>query len=310
MKTMRILGIFYVLIFLSNIVFSNVLYAKDSDPSEKEMCVTQNDLKTNVQAQQKVKNDDEGKKIVQEALNAYNQTLKAVDFLDQGQKDKALDALAQAVGKLDILVASFPQVAFLPINSQVQTLNLSADLDNIKRQRDQVEYLVKNGYLQQARRMLDYFASEIRITSVNLPMATYPAAIKAAAKLIEENKLKEAKDSLAATLSTVVITENSIPIPVINSQFLIKQASQITATTTPDKLSKDKKNQALDLLNRANHELEIAEELGYGKRDGEFSKLNKDINEIEGKVTKNEESLSFFDKLKVRLENFKNRISI
>jgi len=291
-------------------VFSNVLYAKDSDPSEKEMCVTQNDLKTNVQAQQKVKNDDEGKKIVQEALNAYNQTLKAVDFLDQGQKDKALDALAQAVGKLDILVASFPQVAFLPINSQVQTLNLSADLDNIKRQRDQVEYLVKNGYLQQARRMLDYFASEIRITSVNLPMATYPAAIKAAAKLIEENKLKEAKDSLAATLSTVVITENSIPIPVINSQFLIKQASQITATTTPDKLSKDKKNQALDLLNRANHELEIAEELGYGKRDGEFSKLNKDINEIEGKVTKNEESLSFFDKLKVRLENFKNRISI
>ena len=309
MKTMRILGIFYVLIFLSNIVFSNVLYAKDSDPSEKEMCVTQNDLKTNVQAQQKVKNDDEGKKIVQEALNAYNQTLKAVDFLDQGQKDKALDALAQAVGKLDILVASFPQVAFLPINSQVQTLNLSADLDNIKRQRDQVEYLVKNGYLQQARRMLDYFASEIRITSVNLPMATYPAAIKAAAKLIEENKLKEAKDSLAATLSTVVITENSIPIPVINSQFLIKQASQITATTTPDKLSKDKKNQALDLLNRANHELEIAEELGYGKRDGEFSKLNKDINEIEGKVTKNEESLSFFDKLKVRLEDFKNRIS-
>ena len=179
-----------------------------------------------------------------------------------------------------------------------------------RRQRDQVEYLVKNGYLQQARRMLDYFASEIRITSVNLPMATYPAAIKAAAKLIEENKLKEAKDSLAATLSTVVITENSIPIPVINSQFLIKQASQITATTTPDKLSKDKKNQALDLLNRANHELEIAEELGYGKRDGEFSKLNKDINEIEGKVTKNEESLSFFYKLKFRLENFKNRISI
>ena len=60
----------------------------------------------------------------------------------------------------------------------------------------------------------------------------------------------------------------------------------------------------------ANKELEIAEELGYGKRDWEFAQLNKDINEIESKVTKNEESLSFFDKLKVRLENFKNRISI
>ena len=261
-------------------------------------------------AQQKVKNVDEGKKIVQEALNAYNETLKAVDFLDHGQKDNALDALAQAVGKLDILVASFPQVAFLPINSQVKTLNIAADLDSIRRQREQVESLVKNGYLQQARRMLDYFASEIRITSVNLPMATYPAAIKAAAKLIEENKLQEAKDSLAATLSTVVITENSIPIPVINSQFLIKQASQITATTTPDKLSKDKKSQVLALLDRANQELEIAEELGYGKRDWEFAQLNKDIHEIEGKVTNNEESLNFFDKLKVRLENFKNRISI
>src|SRR5271165_4667051 len=139
MKAMRILGIFYVLIFLSNVVFCNNLYAKDSDPNEKEMCVTENDLKTNVQAQQKVKNDDEGKKIVQEALNAYNETLKAVDFLDHGQKDKALDALAQAVGKLDILVASFPQVALLPINSQVQTLNVAADLDSIKRQREQVE---------------------------------------------------------------------------------------------------------------------------------------------------------------------------
>ena len=310
MKAKKILGIFYVLILLSNIGFGNILYAKEPDPSEKEMCVTQNDLKTNVQAQQKVKNDDEGKKVVQEALNAYNETLKAVDFLDHGQKDKALDALAQAVGKLDILVASFPQIAYLPINSEVKTLNLAANLDSIKQQRDQVESLVKNGYLQQARRILDYFASEIRITSVNLPMATYPAAIKAAAKLIEENKLKEAKDSLAATLSTVVISENSIPIPVINSQFLIKQASQITAATTPDKLSKDKKTQALDLLSRANHEFEIAEELGYGKRDGEFAQLNKDINEIEGKVTNNEESLSFFDKLKVRLENFKNRISI
>jgi len=129
-----------------------------------------------------------------------------------------LNALAQAVGKLDILVASFPQVAFLPINSQVKALNMAADLGSIRRQREQVESLVKNGYLQQARRMLDYFASEIRISSVNLPMTTYPASIKAAARLIEENKLQEAKDSLAATLSTVVITENSIPIPVINSQ--------------------------------------------------------------------------------------------
>ena len=50
MKAMRILGIFYVLIFLSNVVFCNILYAKDSDPSEKEMCVTPNDLKTNVQS--------------------------------------------------------------------------------------------------------------------------------------------------------------------------------------------------------------------------------------------------------------------
>lgn len=309
MNTRNVFKIFYVLIFLGSVVFCNVLYAQDNDPNKKGTSVTQNDLKTNVQTQQKETKEEEGKKIIQEALNAYDETLNAVDHLDKKEKDKALEALERAVGKLDILVGRFPEIAYLPIHVDVQTLNVVADLGTIKRQRDEIESLVKNGYLQAARQMLDYLVSEIRITSVNLPMSTYPTAIRGAAKLIEENKLEEAKKSLATTLSTIVTFENSIPIPVLNSQSLIKEAAKITAETTPAKLSKDKKDEALALLKRAHQELEVAEELGYGKRDWEFAEVHKDIKEIESKVTKNEESASFFDQLKTRIEGFKNRIS-
>ncbi|MBF0571713.1 MAG: YfdX family protein [Candidatus Omnitrophica bacterium] len=309
MNIKKIFGIFFTLIFLCSFAFCGGLNAQSNDPNDQEMCVTQNDLKTSVQNQQKETQKTEDKKLIQEALNAYDQTLKAVGFLDKGNKDKAFEALEQAVGKLDILTARFPQLAYLPINMNVGTLSLNENLDAIKQHRAEVESLIKNGYLQAARRILDNLVSEIRITSVNLPMSTYPTAIRGAASLIQENKIAEAQKSLQVTLSTLVILENSIPIPILNSQSYLQGASKIVSSITPDKLTQDKKDQVQALLKKANDQLEIAEELGYGKHDVEFAQLYKDIQEIKNKITNNQESSSFLDKLKIRLEDFKNRIS-
>lgn len=295
--------------FVLGLIIIGPAYTQDNDPNKEGTSVSQNELDQNVENEQGKTKEFEFKKVLDEALNAYEETMKAIDHLDKGEKDKALEALERSVGKMDILIGRYPEIAYLPIDIDVQTLDVVSDLTTIRQQRDEVEFLVKKGYLQAARRMLAYMASEIRVISTNLPMETYPTAIRGIARLIEEDKLEEAKRSLATTLSTVVRFERSIPIPVLNSQALIAEASKIISEETPEELANDKKDEALVLLKRAHEELDIAEALGYGKKNWEFAEIHKDIKEIESKVKSNEKSGGLLDGLKERLEEFKNRIS-
>jgi len=308
-RTYFLFSVYIIFLLSLCLIFNTTLYAQDNNPNEKGLSVTKVELNTNVEKTEDKAKQEENKKIVKEALSAYEQTLKAVEHLDKGEKDKAIEALEKSVGKMDILIGRYPELAYLPISIDVQTFDVVNDLETIKRQRDEVQFLVKQGYLQAARRLLNYMASEIRVTSVNLPMETYPTAIRGIARLIEEDKLDLAKKALQTTLSTLVSFERSIPIPVLNSQILIAEASKIINETTPDKLSKEKKDEALALLKRAHQELEIAEELGYGKRNWEFAEIHKDIREIEDKVKKNKKSKGLLEDLKKRVEEFKNKIS-
>lgn len=98
-------------------------------------------------------------------------------------------------------------------------------------------------------------------------------------------------------------------IPVLNSQFMIAKASDITKDTNPKDLADDKKEEALDALKKAKEQLKIAELLGYGKKDREFAEIDKDIREIEGKISKNEKTVKLFDELIKRMSDFKQRIS-
>jgi len=73
--------------------------------------------------------------------------------------------------------------------------------------------LLKKGRVQDARALVSGLASEIIIEVVNIPLATYPDAIKAVVPLIEAGKVKEAKAALVAALNTLVITRHIIPLP-------------------------------------------------------------------------------------------------
>ena len=127
-------------------------------------------------------------------------------------------------------------------------------------------------------------SSEIRVRTYNLPLETYPAAIKETVRLITNDKLDDAKALLQRTLSTLVVVEDVIPIPVINAQFMIAKAKDITSGNDPGKLDENKKKEILDLLNGAREELKLAEALGYGSENRDFSALDASIKEIEGKI--------------------------
>ncbi len=296
-------------LLLEGVFFIGPAFTQDNNPHKEGTSVSKAELNQNVEDEQGKTKEFEFKKVLDEALNAYEETVKAIEHLDKGEKDLAIQALERSVGKMDILIGRYPEIAYLPIDIDVQTLDVVSDLATIRQQRDEIEFLVKKGYLQAARKMLAYMASEIRVISTNLPMKTYPTAIRGVARLIEEDKLEEAKNSLATTLSTVIRFERSIPIPVLNSQALIAEATKIINKEGAEELSKDKKDEALALLKRAHEELDIAEELGYGKRNWEFAEIHNAIKEIENKVKINEKSVGLLDSLKERLEKFKNRIS-
>jgi hypothetical protein len=298
-----------VLSCLSIFLVPGLAISEGEKEQENIQVTTKQDLKDNVQQKSEETQVRESAELVQDALNAYDETINAVDALNEGDKDKALEALERAVGKLNIVLGRRPQLALIPIQSKVETIDINADLPTIEIKRAEVEFLMKQGHLQAARKLLDTLVSEIRVTTANLPMETYPVAIRGIARLLEEDKIEEAKRALQQILSTVVIIERSVPIPIINSQLLIAEAQKVTEETNPEELSSDKKDDALDMLKQAKVELEIAEALGYGRKNREFKEIRDDIVEIEKKIGKSEKTGNLFDDLKERLNIFKNKVS-
>lgn len=69
--------------------------------------------------------------------------------------------------------------------------------------------------VQRARSLLEGLGSEIVFTVTNLPLATYPDAIKAIVPMIDEGRIKEAKVALGLALNTLVLTNHVVPLPIL-----------------------------------------------------------------------------------------------
>jgi hypothetical protein len=83
------------------------------------------------------------------------------------------------------------------------------------------------GQLREARRLLKNLASETVISVTNIPLATYPDAIKSAVKFIDQNKKDEAKRVLQTALNTQAVTDTIIPLPVVKAQEALKNAESL-----------------------------------------------------------------------------------
>jgi len=234
------------------------------------------------------------KEITSEAQEALNETRNALRALDAGKKEDALSALERATGKLDIILAREPSLSLAPTTVSTVTNDIYGSVDAIKDARKLALDLLEDGRVQDARWILKNLASENVIYVDNIPLASYPLAIKLAVKNIDDGKIDAAKNVLQTALNTLVVTQTVVPLHVVRAQALLKDAE----TIAEKKDRKPDENKRLsELLTVAQHEVEMAEVLGYGTKK-DFKSFYEQISQIEDKTSNGKSGFGFFEKIK------------
>jgi hypothetical protein len=254
--------------------------------------------KTDPQTQ--TQTDAKRRALIADATSAIQETQAALKHLDEGNARDALPNLERATGKLDIILARDPKLRLAPASVTAVTYDIEGGLDAVKEVRKRAETLIENGRVQEARRLLRDLASETVISVSSIPLATYPDAIKAAVKLIDDNKPDAAKQVLQTALNTQVITDTIIPLPVVRAEGLLKTAEGLAEKKSRTKEDNDQLKTSMD---GARKELEFAQALGYGTK-ADFEKMYQQLSEIEQKTANNQSGSGWFAKIKASIADF------
>jgi len=239
--------------------------------------------------------DERVKKITQEAVEAVNLVGKIVDLLEKKEKDKALEEIANVLGKLEVLIARDPNLQVVPVDVKEQVIDFPGTVDDVEAAKIEVVSLIKAGEVQKARDIMLNLASELDIYVTALPIGTYPVVIKAIVPLIEQEKFEEAKKLLIEALETLVIEKIVIPLPILRAEQTIIRANELANGENPNKEELKK------LVAYAKEQLELAEALGYGKVEIDYKDLYKEISEIENILKGEDSTKDIFKVLKEKL---------
>ncbi|HHF8122526.1 TPA: heat resistance protein YfdX2, partial [Escherichia coli] len=146
-------------------------------PEPKPEVVTE--VQPEVQKETDSQAADKRKQVLDEAVSALALTKSALAALDGKDAARALATLAEVTGKLELIVAREPTLALAPVDVRTIVHDLFANTETIEAMTDEALDALKHGEVQQARHVLALLASEIVITVTNIPLASYPAAVKA-----------------------------------------------------------------------------------------------------------------------------------
>ncbi len=263
------------------------------------------------------------KALVKEAITALSETKNALKALEDNRPKDALKALAEVTGQLEIVLSRDPHLAFVPIDVEVTSHDIYADLQTINNVKEHAEQLLENGDVQQARGLLSGLASELVMNTISLPLATYPDAIKAVVPLIDQGKIEEAKNALQGALQTVVVSNKLVvPLPILRAESLLNQADELAHNmehpedkeaskggegdiTEPPQDPAAQKEEVLAKLENARKQLKMAEALGYGINEERYEEFEKNIETLETQVRGKESTTGVFASLKQSLSQFK-----
>ncbi len=264
------------------------------------MAKTSAEVSQNALSNAKVEAKDKQVHVIKEAINAVVLTQKVIVDIDKKDTKSAIKDLENAIGKVEVALSSKHAPKLLPIDASVNAVEYLGDVKEIKKNLDLVADLLDGAKVQEARKLLNTLQSEIDIVSVNLPVETYPDALKLAAKYLHEDKIQEAKSVLVTALNTMVESVIVVPIPVLKAQALIVAAS---------KISKDDKEQALRHLTQAQTELEKAKLLGYtSKSDITYKSLKTAIEKTKKEIKGKNKAEKLFEDLVNKIKSFKDKL--
>ncbi len=260
-------------ILLGSLLITTSAWATSDNPStETKSPTTQEAVK-----QEKKKQDDLLEKVNKDVVEGMDNVIKAIKLLKEEKDAEALTALQNATGKFDLALAADPELALVPVDGYVSLFDLITTPDVVKQQIKDVKALLDDGKIQDARELLSTLRDEMEISTVYLPMGTYPDSIKLATKYLIDKKREQAISILDTTIGSLVTKSASIPLGLVRAKSLIEQAS---------KLDKEKdKEKILNLTNSAREQLEIANLLGYTQERLEsYVDLKKQIVNLEKEI--------------------------
>ncbi len=240
--------------------------------------------------------------LTKEALTAVAKTQNLLVEIDKGNTKTAIKKGKELIGDLEVLLAKDPSLALVPVNVTFQKDEFVADINTVNETTKLAKEAMNKGYYRVASDLLKDLRSEMVINTFLIPTATYPEAIKAAVVALEANDTDLAKAILINVLNTVVVEKVVLPLPVLKAEQMIIEAATIDA--------KDHENvkQVIALLSNAEYQLQLAEALGYGKKDKDYLMLSKAIKELKKSVKAKKDSKSKFDKLKSDIKDFQKRL--
>jgi hypothetical protein len=237
----------------------------------------------------------------QDAVAAIQLTRTAVDAIAANNKNDALKAIEQAEGKTSILLARNPANALIPVEVEVKVIDTAPhDIKDIQKLASAATLAVEANDFPAARVILYSLMSEIHVRTYNLPLATYPAALRQAARLLDQGKTQEAQTILSTALDTLDATDRVTPLPLILARAAINAAQ--------GERDKDK-NAAQTLLETAKKELERSKDLGYAGKDPVYASLSNDISNLEKQLHGKGDTNAVFASLREKLSSFLNRES-
>ncbi len=238
-----------------------------------------------------------------QALAILGETNNVLKYMAKGKDQKAKDQLAKLIGELEILITKNPEDAMIPVNVGYEINDAVVDIPTVYQITDAAKKAMDDGYYQVAKKLMNDLTSELIVKTSYLPLATYPDAMRTSAALLEKGKKNEAAAILVQALNTLVVEENDIPLPILRAEEFIRLGAEEIASN-----NKDKKDAALLYLDNADYQLQLAQAMGYGKKDKEYKELSDAIKDLKQLVKKDQESKSKFEKLSEKIKNFKERL--
>ena len=238
-----------------------------------------------------------------QAIAILRETNNVLNYISKDKDKKAKEELAKLIGELEILITKDPNVALIPVNVTYEVNDAVVDIPTVEKIIEASKKAVEDGYYQLAKKMLNDLSSEFTVNISYLPLITYPKAMRVAAALLDEGKKDEATVILIRALNTLVMEKIDMPLPVLRAEEFIKLSA---ASMLSD--DKDKKAVAQLYLDNADYQLQLADAMGYGKKDKEYKELYDAIKNLKQVITDNKESKYKFEKLSEKIKNFKERL--
>lgn len=283
---------------LMSLLSSGPVFSEDKKPVDSNR--VQNGAEKSTQDQMAEKRQ----KVNQEALSAIRETQNALKAFDEGKDKEALSALERATGKLELILVREPKLSLAPAGAWVSSQRTHADINKITELRMQAARLLNEGRVQEARHLLQNLASETVINVSNIPLITYPTAIKEAVRFADQGKIEDAKQILQTALNTLVITQTIVPLPVVEAEQLLKQAEVLSEQKDPPP---DSAIQMANFLKKARTELELAQALGYGTKS-DFKSLYQELSDIGKKTEAGKPRNNIFSKIKITISDLIKKV--